>query len=179
MIVLDALVSCAKDNSHPLPSFAEELGSHIQQKPYLLKSWKMSFWTGEDSVLPWQKILPTYLKNLLPYVILKVLISWSSSLHLCDHSIAFEYLEGSVSAYNAWIDTTNSFFESLDDEKDKRKSEYPAGQLLDLVSLGSLSRDIQLILKTAPVQALKTLKQSSSYRSLERDLQRVVNQRCP
>ena len=173
LMVLTAVVECAKGTNEELPLFIKELGSNISRNPNLLKAWKMTFWTGDDCTLPWKKIIPTYLLNLLPFVILRSLISWSDMLLLT----VSDYLDALVEAHNKWNQTTHSFLDLENGNENQSHANYPVGNILDLHTLGRLGSDVKQILKKAPLHFLKTLQQSPCYRSMETDYQEIVKQR--
>ena len=179
LMALSAVVWCTADNKQKeWPQFIHDLGVSVSLNPELLRGWKLSYWREGDSVLPWLKILPTYLFNLLPFVLVKVLISWSDVLIRNDVPTAIDYLEALVAAHNQWIRITNSFIDSLSEQEDRSQSQYPVGKILDFESIGILGRDIKIIFNETPIRVLKMLKQSSSFRLLEADLQVLIKQRC-
>ncbi|EFX83632.1 hypothetical protein DAPPUDRAFT_301633 [Daphnia pulex] len=174
LMALTAVVWCAKGITAELPLFIKELGPNISRNPNLMKAWKITFWTGDDCTMPWKKIIPTYMLNLLPFVILRSLISWSDVLLLT----ASDYLDALVTAHNQWNQTTRSFIDLASEHDNQSQADYPAGNILDLYTLGRLGSDVKHILKRAPLHTLKTFKQSSCFRSMETDYQEIVREKC-
>jgi hypothetical protein len=173
-MALTAVVWCAKGITAELPLFIKELGPNISRNPNLMKAWKITFWTGDDCTMQWKKIIPTYMLNLLPFVILRSLISWSDVLLLT----ASDYLDALVTAHNQWNQTTRSFIDLASEHDNQSQADYPAGKILDLYTLGRLGSDVKHILKRAPLHTLKTFKQSSCFRSMETDYQEIVREKC-
>lgn len=176
LIALVAVAFCLEDKEWP--DLIQELGQSVSQNPDFLKGWKISFWTGNDSLLPWIKILPTFMINLLPFVILQTLISWSDLLLRKDLTTTVDYLEALISVNYQWLETTNSFFDLQNEQRGVDLLQYPAGKILDLATFGRLGYGIKKILDQAPVRALETLQQSPIFRLMESDQQTLVRQRC-
>lgn len=174
LMAIVATVLCVEDNTHE-SVFIREIGHCVSQNCGLLKGWKMSFWFGNGSLLPWDKILPTFLFNLLPFVMLKSLISWSDMLLRNDLPTAVDFLEALISVNNQWIKTTDSF---IDCQTGHRSANYPAGMILDVVSQGRLSNAVKKILNEVPTRALRMFQQTSCYQMMESDFQALVKQRC-
>ncbi len=179
LMALATVVWCASvENNQDWPMYIQELGLSVSLNPELLKGWKLSFWMGDDCLLPWIKILPTYLFNLLPFVLVKVLISWSDLLLRKDLPTVIDYLEALTTAHIQWIRTTYSFIDSLSDQEDGNQSHYPSGKMLDFATFGRLGQDIKQILNETQIRALKTLQQSPNFHLMEDDLQSLIRQRC-
>lgn len=172
LMTLAAVSWYTKGNTDKWPGFIERLCPKISANPGLLNAWKMPYWTGEDSKFPWIQILPTCMLNLLPFVILRVLISWSDSLLPTTP----DYLDALVTAHNQWIQVTHSFIDSAMGHENQ--SNYPVGQILDFCTLGRMASDVEQILGRAPIRSLKLLQQYSCFRAMEADYQVLVRKRC-
>ncbi|KAI9552901.1 hypothetical protein GHT06_020785 [Daphnia sinensis] len=172
LMTLAAVSWCTKGNTDKWPGFIEQLCPKISANPGLLNAWKVPFWTGEDSKLPWMQILPTCMLNLLPFVILRVLISWSDFLLPTTP----DYLDALVTAHNQWTQVTHSFIDSAIGHENQ--SNYPVGQILDFCTLGRMASDVEQILGRAPIRSLKLLQKYSCFRAMEADYQALVRKRC-
>ncbi|XP_057381020.1 uncharacterized protein LOC130703609 [Daphnia carinata] len=172
MMTLVAVSWCTKGDTDKWPGFIERICPKISSNPGLLNAWKMPYWTGEDSKLPWMQILPTCMLNLLPFVILRVLISWSDILLPTTP----DYLDALVTAHNQWTQVTHSFIDAVMGHENQ--SNYPVGQILDFRTLGRMASDVEQILVRAPIRSLKLLQQYSCFRAMEADYQVLVRKRC-
>ena len=175
LVALAALLWFPQSFNQEWTGFVDKLSSVIDRNPLVLKGLRVSHWTNKDCPLPWKKILPTFSLHLLPFVLLHLLLPLSGPLLLRDLSTATDYLATLIEAHSQWIETTYSFVESL--SSSASKSDYPAGQLLDLTTTARITSAIQKILQDAPLRALRTLQQSSAFNQMDADFQTTIRQR--
>ena len=175
LVALAALLWFPQSFNQEWTGFVDKLSSVIDRNPLVLKGLRVSHWTDKDCPLPWKKILPTFSLHLLPFVLLHLLLPLSGPLLLRDLSTATDYLATLIEAHSQWIETTYSFVESL--SSSASKSDYPAGQLLDLTTTARITGAIQKILQDAPLRALRTLQQSSALNQMDADFQTTIRQR--
>lgn len=178
LMALATSIYCVEKANFQWPLFIEKLGTQICSNPAFLKGWHISSWIGNDSLLPWQKILPSYFINLLPFVLAQVLITWSPLLIDRDSRAAVNYLDALISAHNHWIETTDIFIDILTEKDEKNQMDYPAGKIMDLDSLSRMGRSIKKILNQTPIHTLKLFQQSPCFNSMESNFQMLVKQRC-
>lgn len=177
LVALAAGLWFSEKYSQDWPWFVRDLSSSICTNPTILKGWKMSSWFDDNGcLLPWSRMLPTSLANLLPCVVLHVLISWSPTLLYQKLPIAKEFLEALVSAHTKWIETTQTFVDLLGSRMPV-EADYPAGELLDLAALGKLITQIQQVLHQCPLPVLKSFQYSQACRSMDAGFQSIVKSR--
>ena len=177
LVAVAATVWYVENCNQEWPRFVKDLGTSVSQNAILLKGWKMTSWT-EGSVLPWRRILPTRLMDLLPCIILQVLLFWFKSISQSSPTLWTLYLECLILAQGHWIRVTQAYMDQLSPGGTcDPKLEYSAGKLLDLATLGRLTNSVKKIIAESPISALKSLQQSPVYQHMDSDLQAVIKSR--
>jgi len=168
------------------PWFVQELGRCADTSPHLLRAWRISSWTDEGSLLPWNSILPTCFVNVLPYVLLHVLLHWSEMLIRHQQppthdeegpSVWSELLEALAAAHTKWIETTQLFVNLLTN-REQIRADYPAGKLMDLATLGRLNIRINQLVANYPLHILDTFLRTDTFRRMDAALRTPVSARC-
>ena len=171
LIGVAAAVWYVEHNSVQFPWYVGDLGENITGNHHVLRAWNVSSWIGESRTLPWDRILPTYLFNIMAYVQVNVLISWSEKVHHHQAAKLAQYLEALVSAHTRWIQVTHSFVDLVSDPGTGNSiHEYPAGKLLDFITFGRLHMAVKRIISQSPVSALQLFHKSNSFRDIDADL---------
>lgn len=177
LMLLALVVEFEKNVDQEWPSYVNQLSSSVLRDSSMLSGFNIASWTSENYVLPWRKILPDNSMNLIAFVILKVLISWSNAMRKADFQVAAEYLKAVFAAYSHWIQVSNSFIDILSATAESSSHSYPAGKLLEFSALGKLNQDVKQIIQEVPLRAVKSFQQLPEFRLLDNDFQTAIKQR--
>ncbi len=182
LMALAATVWFAEHCTTEWPWFVRHLGGQLTAHPHLVRAWNTALWMDPArQTLPWRHLLPAYLVDLLPYVLLHVLVSWSDVVAAAasaagSASLWTAYVEAVLVSHGQWIGTARQLIDRL--SAADAGADYAAGHLLDAAALGRLNAEVRdRVVGRCPVAVLRSLQQSALFGDVDADLRTAVGGR--